>query len=92
MIIANKLKGLPLNVSVIRLPGFGQLREDLIEDLCIATNSTLISRDKGTTLKDFNPNFLGEVEQIVITMTDSIIKFKDISSTGIDLKQTDKIE
>lgn len=86
MIIANKLKGLPLNVSVIRLPGFGQLREDLIEDLCIATNSTLISRDKGTTLKDFNPNFLGEVEQIVITMTDSIIKFKDISSTGIDLK------
>lgn len=86
MIIANKLKGLPLNVSVIRLPGFGQLREDLIEDLCIATNSTLISRDKGTTLKDFNPNFLGEVEQIVITMTDSIIKFKDISSTGVDLK------
>lgn len=86
MIIANKLKGLPLNVSVIRLPGFGQLREDLIEDLCIATNSTLISRDKGTTLKDFNPDFLGEVEQIVITMTDSIIKFKDISSTGIDLK------
>jgi chaperonin GroEL len=86
MIIANKLKGLPLNVSVIRLPGFGQLREDLIEDLCIATNSTLISRDKGTTLKDFNPAFLGEVEQIVITMTDSIIKFKDISSTGIDLK------
>lgn len=86
MIIANKLKGLPLNVSVTRLPGFGQLREDLIEDLCIATNSTLISRDKGTTLKDFNPNFLGEVEQIVITMTDSIIKFKDISSTGIDLK------
>lgn len=86
MIIANKLKGLPLNVSVIRLPGFGQLREDLIEDLCIATNSTLISRDKGTTLKDFNPNFLGEVEQIVITMTDSIIKFKDISSIGIDLK------
>ncbi len=86
MIIANKLKGLPLNVSVIRLPGFGQLREDLIEDLCIATNSTLINRDKGTTLKDFNPNFLGEVEQIVITMTDSIIKFKDISSTGIDLK------
>lgn len=86
MIIANKLKGLPLNVSVIRLPGFGQLREDLIEDLCIATNSTLISRDKGTTLKDFNPNFLGEVEQIVITMTNSIIKFKDISSTGIDLK------
>lgn len=86
MIIANKLKGLPLNVSVIRLPGFGQLREDLIEDLCIATNSTLISRDKGTTLKDFNPNFLGEVEQIVITVTDSIIKFKDISSTGIDLK------
>lgn len=86
MIIANKLKGLPLNVSVIRLPGFGQLREDLIEDLCVATNSTLISRDKGTTLKDFNPNFLGEVEQIVITMTDSIIKFKDISSTGIDLK------
>lgn len=87
MIISNKLQGLPINVSIIRLPGFGQLRDDLIEDLCIATNSTLISRDRGITLKDFDPSYLGELDQIIITMTDSILKFKDINSQGINLKE-----
>ncbi len=87
MIIGNKLQGLPINVSIIRLPGFGQLRDDLIEDLCIATNSTLISRDRGITLKDFDPSYLGELDQIIITMTDSILKFKDINSQGINLKE-----
>lgn len=87
MIIGNKLQGLPINVSIIRLPGFGQLRDDLIEDLCIATNSTLISRDRGITLKDFDPSYLGELDQIIITMTDSILKFKDINSQDINLKE-----
>ena len=90
MILMNKAKGAPLNISIIRLPGFGELRENLVEDICIATGATLMGRDIGLPVKDFQPNYLGEAEQITVTMDDTVIKFKDISSTGLDLLQDRK--
>lgn len=87
MILMNKAKGAPLNVSIVRLPGFGELRENLIEDICIATGATLIGRDIGLTLKEFDPSYLGEAEQVIVTSEDTIIKFKDINSANIDLLQ-----
>jgi len=86
MILVNKAKGAPLNVSIIGLPGFGELRENLIEDICIATGATLMGRDIGRTFRDFDVNMLGEVEEAIITPDDTVLKFKDISSTGINLK------
>ena len=86
MILVNKAKGAPLNVSIIGLPGFGELRENLIEDICIATGATLMGRDLGRTFRDFDISMLGEVEEAIITVDDTILKFKDVSSTGIDLK------
>ena len=87
MILMNKAKGAPLNISIIRLPGFGELRENLVEDICIATGATLMGRDIGLPVKDFQPDYLGEAEQITVTMNDNVIKFKDTSSTGLDLLQ-----
>lgn len=86
MILVNKAKGAPLNVSIIGLPGFGELRENLIEDICIATGATLLGRDMGRTFRDFDPNMLGEVEEAIITPDDTILKFKDMNSFGEDLK------
>ena len=85
MIIMNKAKGAPINVSIITHPAFGALRENLIEDICIATGATLMGRDIGLPLKDFDTKYLGEADQITVTMDDTIIKFKSISSTGVDL-------
>ena len=90
MILMNKAKGAPLNISIIRLPGFGELRENLVEDICIATGATLMGRDIGLPVKDFQPDYLGEAEQITVTMNDTVIKFKDTSSTGLDLLQDRK--
>ena len=83
MILMNKAKGAPLNISIIRLPGFGELRENLVEDICIATGATLMGRDIGLPVKDFQPDYLGEAEQITVTMDDTVIKFKDISRRPI---------
>ncbi len=90
MILMNKAKGAPLNISIIRLPGFGELRENLVEDICIATGATLMGRDIGLPVKDFQPDYLGEAEQITVTINDTVIKFKDTSSTGLDLLQDRK--
>ena len=86
MILVNKAKGAPLNVSIIGLPGFGELRENLIEDICIATGATLMGRDMGRTFRDFTVEMLGEVEEAIITPDDTILKFKDISDNGVNLK------
>lgn len=85
MILLNKAKGTPLNISIIRLPGFGALRENLVEDLCIATGATLMGRDIGLPIKDYKPEYLGEADQIIVTMDDTIIKFKDIDSKSNNL-------
>lgn len=85
MVLMNKAQGRISNLGIIRLPGFGELRENLIEDICIATGATLLGREYGTTLKDFDPSFLGELEQATITMDDTILKFKDVKSDYTDL-------
>ena len=91
MVLMNKAKGAPIDISIIRLPGFGELRENLVEDICIATGATLMGRDISRTLKDFDTEFLGEAEQVIVTMDDTIIKFKDISLNGANLMK-DRLE
>lgn len=85
MVLANRAQGRISNIGIIRLPGFGELREHLIEDICIATGATLLGRDLGRTLRDFGVDFLGEVEQAIITNDDTVLKFKDITSDGKNL-------
>lgn len=76
-IIMNKAQGLPINVAIVRLPGYGQLKDDLTEDICIATGANLITRDTGRTLQDITLNDLGEVKEVIVTQDDTILKFKD---------------
>lgn len=85
MILMNKAQGRISNIAIARIPGFGELRENLLEDLCIATGATIISRENGLTLRDFDVSHLGELEQAIITDDNTIFKFKDISSTGLNL-------
>lgn len=89
-IVNNKIRGAQLNVSIVRLPGFGALRENMIEDICLATGAEVISRENNTTLKGYTSDFLGQAEQITITDEDTIIKFKDIFDNQI--KQINLLE
>lgn len=93
-IINNKIRGVPLNVSAIRLPGFGELRESLIEDICISTGATLLSRERGLTLKDYSENILGIADEITITNDDTVIKFTNTKTESNDLlnKRKERVE
>lgn len=85
MTIMNKARGALSNIAIIGLPGFGELRENLLNDICLATGATLIGRDQGSTIKDFEPKYLGELEQVTVTADDTVLKFVDTSSYGEDL-------
>ena len=86
-ILMNKLRyGANLNISIVRIPGYGDLRDSIIEDICLATGATAIGKDYGINVKDYKPEYLGELDQMTITMEDTVIKFKDIHSiTGNNL-------
>lgn len=84
MVLMNKQKGVLPPIAIIRLPGFGQLRTDLVEDICIATGATRMGRDVNITLRDFDPLYLGELEQVIVTMDDTVLKFKDITTSQLD--------
>lgn len=84
-IVMNKARG-ALNVNIIRLPGFNNdLRNAMTDDLCIATGSTLVSREQGRTLKQFTSEWFGELESARIELEETVLKFKDMSSLGVDL-------
>lgn len=79
MVIMNKMKGVLSNIAIIRLPGFGTLREQLIDDISIATGAHVLSREfNGLTLKDFTIDMLGYLDSVTVTSNDSILKFADI--------------
>lgn len=84
MVLMNKQKGVLPPIAIIRLPGFGQLRTDLVEDICVATGATRMGRDVNITLRDFDPMYLGELEQVIVTMDDTVLKFKDYTTSVPD--------
>ena len=85
IILMNKAQGAPLNITPIRLPGFGELRENLVNDICIATGAKLVNRDNGLTMKDYTPDVLGIAEEVVVTLDDTVIKFKETDAQGNNL-------
>ncbi len=84
-IVMNKANG-ALNVNIIRLPGFNMdLKNSMIDDLCIATGSTTISREAGRPIKSFNSSWFGELSSAKIELDETILKFKDVNSFGVNL-------
>lgn len=84
-IVMNKAQG-AINVNIIRLPGFNtDLRNAMTEDICIATGARAVSREAGYTLKQFTSEWFGELQSAKIGLDETILKFKDVDSSGNDL-------
>lgn len=70
-LLRNKMNG--INVSVIKAPGFGAKRKELLQDIAILTGATLISEDYALTMSDARIGLLGSSESIKITKNSTII-------------------
>ena len=79
-LIINKLRG-GLRVCAVKSPGFGDNRKNLLSDMCIATQSILVSDEIGITLDQgepesklfINKEMLGSCKKVIITKDDTII-------------------
>jgi len=71
-LVHNKMTG-KLKVAVIKTPGFGDNRKDILQDIAILTNGTYISQDQGMTLESTAMEDLGKAETILITKDNTTI-------------------
>ncbi len=52
-LVVNKLRG-ALKIAAVKAPGFGDRRKAMLEDIAILTGGTVISEERGFTLRKHN--------------------------------------
>ena len=72
LLVLNKLKGV-FNSLVLKAPAFGDRRKEIMEDIAILTDATLVSEDKGLKLEESGMEVLGSAGKIIATKDESTI-------------------
>ncbi|PIS16055.1 chaperonin GroEL [Candidatus Roizmanbacteria bacterium CG09_land_8_20_14_0_10_41_9] len=62
-LVVNKLRG-TFNALVVKAPGFGDRRKEMLEDIAILTGGTVISEDLGKKLENIEIDDCGRVDKV----------------------------
>ena len=71
-LVVNKIRG-ALKVCAVKAPGFGDRRKEMLEDIAILTNGTVISEERGFQLENTTLEMLGSSEKITIDKDNTTI-------------------
>lgn len=71
-LVVNKLRG-TFNALAIKAPGFGDRREEILQDIAIVTGGKMLSDKVGSKLENVEMNMLGRADKIISTKDDTII-------------------
>lgn len=72
VLVLNKLKGV-FNTLVLKAPSFGDRRKEIMEDIAILTDATVVSSDKGMKLEEVGMEILGTCGKIIATKDETTI-------------------
>ena len=72
LLVLNKLKGV-FNSLVLKAPSFGDRRKEIMEDIAILTDATVVSADKGLKLEDVGLEVLGSAAKVIATKEETTI-------------------
>lgn len=72
LLVLNKLKGV-FNSLVLKAPSFGDRRKEIMEDIAILTDSTVVSSDKGLKIEEVGLEVLGSAAKIIATKDETTI-------------------
>ena len=64
-LVLNKIRG-TFNVVAVKVPGFGDRRKAMLEDIAILTGGTVITEDLGLDLKDATVDSLGQASKVTV--------------------------
>jgi chaperonin GroEL len=94
-LVMNKGRG-ALKVVAVKAPGFGDLRDQMLEDMAILTGATVVSSNRGMTLAKLNMDWLGKARIVTVgkevtTIVDGKGEAEKIEERVLSLKaQLDK--
>ncbi len=72
LLVLNKLKGV-FNSLVLKAPAFGDRRKEIMEDIAILTDATVVSADKGLSLEEVGLEVLGSANKVIATKDETTI-------------------
>ncbi len=72
LLVLNKLKG-TFNSLVLKAPSFGDRRKEIMEDIAILTDATVVTTDKGLKLEEVGLEVLGSAAKIIATKDETTI-------------------
>ena len=72
LLVLNKLKGV-FNTLVLKAPSFGDRRKEIMEDIAILTDATVVSEDKGMKLEEAGMEVLGSAAKVIATKDETTI-------------------
>ena len=64
-LVMNKGRG-ALKVAAVKAPGFGDLRDQMLEDMAILTGATVVSTNRGMSLAKLNMDWLGKARIVTV--------------------------
>ena len=64
-LVMNKGRG-ALKVAAVKAPGFGDLRDQMLEDMAILTGGTVVSSNRGMSLAKLNMDWLGNARIVTV--------------------------
>ena len=87
LLVLNKLKGV-FNSLVLKAPSFGDRRKEIMEDIAILTDATVVSQDKGLKLEEVGLEVLGSCGKVIATKDETTI----IKGAGAPAEVKSRIE
>ncbi len=71
-LVVNKIRGV-LKIAAVKAPGFGDRRKEMLQDIAVLTNATVISEEQGYKLENTDLSFLGTASSVVIDKDNTTI-------------------
>jgi len=71
-LVVNRLRG-SLKVAAVKAPGFGDRRKEMLQDIAVLTNGTVISDEVGLKLENTTLQMLGQAEKVTIDKENTTI-------------------
>ena len=72
LLVLNKLKG-AFNSLVLKAPAFGERRKEIMEDMAILTDATMVSEEKGLKLEEVGLEVLGSAAKVIATKDETTV-------------------
>jgi len=71
-LVLNRLRG-GLKIVAVKAPGYGDRRKEILQDIAVLTQATVISEELGMKLENVDTSYLGNAKKVVVDKENTTI-------------------